>query len=82
MINAWISAITPPRTTCEKTIANRDAGVARNRETTFRSRSVIIDIPDQVPPKNAFMTTIPGVRNWTYVRAPPRRLGTRENSWP
>ena len=44
---------------------SRLAGVARNRETTFRSRSVIIAIPAHVPPKNAFITTIPGVRNST-----------------
>ena len=65
MIRAWIKAVSPERTTCESTIESRLAGVARKRETTLRSRSLIIAIPAQVPPKKAFMTTIPGVRNST-----------------
>jgi hypothetical protein len=82
MISACTIAVSPARTTCERTIDRRLAGVARNRDTTLRSRSVIIDMPAQVPPKNAFMTTIPGNRNSMYVLALPRRAGTRENSCP
>ena len=55
----------PARTTCERMIAKRDTGVARKRSITCRSRSVIIAIPDQLPPKNAFMQMIPGARNST-----------------
>ena len=62
-ISAWRTAVMPARATCERTIARRDAGAARKRSTTWRSRSLIIAIPDHVPPKNAFMHTIPGVRN-------------------
>ena len=82
MMIAWMNAISPERTTCESTIESRLAGVARNRSTTCRSRSVIIAIPAHVPPKKAFMTTIPGRRNSMYEPAPPRRVGTREKSWP
>jgi len=62
-IRAWRIAVMPARATCESTIARRDAGAARKRSTTWRSRSLIIAIPDHVPPKKAFMHTTPGVRN-------------------
>ena len=39
-------------------------------------------MPDQLPPKNAFMQMIPGARNSMYVEASPRSALTRENSWP
>jgi hypothetical protein len=32
--------------------------------------AAIIAMPAQVPPKNAFMQTTPGVRNSTYVPVP------------
>ena len=63
MISAWIAAVSAERTICESTIESREAGVARKRSTTFRSRSAIIDMPLQVAPKNAFITTIAGARN-------------------
>ncbi len=71
------------RTICESTSANRLAGVARIRSTNLRSRSAIIDIPLQVAPKKAFMTTIAGARKVTYevVPNPPRRV-TFLNSCP
>ena len=55
-------AVTAARTTWEATSAVRLTGVARKRGITSRSRSVIIAIPLQVAPKNAFMTTIAGAR--------------------
>jgi len=61
--------VIPARTTCESTIANREAGAARKRSITFRSTSVIIAIPDHIPPKKAFMQMIPGARNSMYVPA-------------
>ncbi len=60
---AWIAAVSAERTICDSTIEKREAGVARKRSTTLWSRSLIIDIPLQVAPKNAFMTTIAGARN-------------------
>ncbi len=73
------------RTTSDSTIESREAGVARKRSTTFRSRSPIIDMPLQVAPKNEFMTTIAGARNCVMyevvVPNPPRRV-TFLNSWP
>ena len=83
MTSAWIAAVNAERTTCDSTIERRDAGVARNRSMTLRSRSAIIDIPLQVAPKKAFITTIAGARNVTYdvVPKPPRRV-TFLNSCP
>ncbi len=80
---AWIAAVRAERTICESTSENREAGVARNRSTTLCSRSAIIDMPLQVAPKNAFMTTIAGARNVMYdvVPKPPRRV-TFLNSCP
>ena len=63
MITAWIAAVSAERTICERTIAKRDAGAARKRSTTLWSRSLIIDMPLHVAPKNAFITTIAGARN-------------------
>ena len=60
---ACSTAVTPARTTWERMIASRDAGAARKRSITWRSRSEIIAIPDHEPPKKAFMQMIPGVRN-------------------
>ena len=65
MMIVWITATMPVWSTCETIRALRRVGVARKRWITPRSRSSIIDMPDQVAPKNAVMTTIPGVRNWT-----------------
>ena len=76
--SAWIAAVNAERTICESTSENRDAGVARKRSTTLWSRSLIIDMPLQVAPKNAFMTTIAGARNVMYERgaeaAEPRHV--------
>ena len=83
MISAWIADVKAERTTCDSTIESLDAGVARNRSTTLRSRSAIIDMPLQVAPKKAFMTTIAGARNVMYdvVPKPPSRV-TFLKSWP
>jgi hypothetical protein len=80
--SAWITAMIPARTTCERMIASLEAGAARKRSMTWRSRSLIVAMPDQLPPKKAFMQMIPGVRNWMYVDAPPRSAPTREKSCP
>jgi hypothetical protein len=49
---------------------------------TFRSRSLIIAMPDHVDEKNAVMITIPGVRNSRYDWLPkPGRSTTRLKSW-
>ena len=71
------------RTICDSTIESRDAGVARKRSTTLWSRSAIIDMPLQVAPKKAFITTIAGARNVMYevVPKPPSRV-TFLNSCP
>ena len=71
------------RTICDSTIESRDAGVARNRSTTLRSRSAIIDMPLHVAPKKAFMTTIAGARNVMYEVVPkPPSLVTFLKSCP
>ena len=85
MTIAWMKAISPERTTCERTIESRLAGVARKRSTTWRSRSVIIAMPAHVPPKKAFMITIAVAMNSKYdvvPNPPPGRFVTRLKSCP